>query len=74
MNKKGINELFTTLDKIVGNSGELILLDFSDVKKLFDDFKKKIATVSTLELDFPDFNSLINNLNKDWITLFGRSC
>ncbi|MEX2725071.1 MAG: hypothetical protein Q6366_002225 [Candidatus Freyarchaeota archaeon] len=62
IDKSDINEFITILDKIVGKSGEPGLLDLSDVKKLFDDVKKKIAAIPTLELDFPDFNSLINNL------------
>jgi len=58
------SDFIPVLDEIVGNSGETGLLDFSEVRKFFDNVKKKISSIQTMEidLDFLDFDNLINSL------------
>jgi len=51
------SDFIPVLDEIVGNSGETGLLDFSEVRKFFDNVKKKISSIQTMDIDL-DFLDL----------------
>ncbi|MFB0560058.1 MAG: hypothetical protein ACETWM_02315 [Candidatus Lokiarchaeia archaeon] len=57
-----VRDFVPVLDEIVGNSGETGILDFTEVRKFFDNIKKKTSTIQTVDLDFPDFKNFIESL------------
>ncbi len=57
-----VRDFVPVLDGIVGNSGETGLLNFTEVRKFFDNIREKTNSIQTVDFDFPDFNNFIKSL------------
>lgn len=68
----GVDGFDTILDGIVGKSGETGRLNFTEIGKLFDVFKKKPSSTQTAERDFSDSKKFIGS-RRDRVKSFSET-